>query len=224
MVSTRARRVVHDRLRHDDALESAGSRRACEVLRLLAVVELAQERLAELLEHLSNCSGGRPRCARRGTRRFHASASRSSTICSRMPGRCTLTATGRPSRSAARCTCPSDAAASGVGFEARERLRDADAQLLRDDALDVREGERFDLVLQPRERLEVRAAEDVGAGREELTELDEGGSRVAPDRGASSSAFGSRWGALRGKTSASTSSPLARSPRPYFISRTAMSL
>ena len=32
---------------------------------------------------------------------------------SRIPGRWTLTATARPSRSQARCTCPSDAAAIG---------------------------------------------------------------------------------------------------------------
>ena len=37
----------------------------------------------------------------------------SSTICSRIPGRCTFTTTARPSRSSARCTCPSEAEASG---------------------------------------------------------------------------------------------------------------
>ena len=36
------------------------------------------------------------------------------TTCSRMPGRCTFTATTRPLRSTARWTCPSEAAATGV--------------------------------------------------------------------------------------------------------------
>ena len=44
----------------------------------------------------------------------------SSRTCARIPGRCTLTTTSRPSRSVARCTWPSDAAASGVALEGRE--------------------------------------------------------------------------------------------------------
>src|SRR5688500_987727 len=50
------------------------------------------------------------------------SASRSWTICSRTPGRCTLTATRRPLRSCARWTWPSDAAASGVGSNSAKAL------------------------------------------------------------------------------------------------------
>ncbi len=42
-----------------------------------------------------------------------SSASRSLPTCTATSGRCTLTATGVPSRSVARCTCPSEAAARG---------------------------------------------------------------------------------------------------------------
>ena len=66
----------------------------------------------------------------------------SSTTWSRTPGRCTFTATGRPSRSTARCTCPSDALASGIVVEGLEGLRHPHAELGRDDLLDLREPER----------------------------------------------------------------------------------
>ena len=51
-----------------------------------------------------------------------------------MPGYCTLTAQTRPSCSTARCTCASDADATGVSLELREHLLERPAQL----ALDVR--------------------------------------------------------------------------------------
>ena len=51
------------------------------------------------------------------------STSMSFDISSRMPGRCTLTTTSRPSRSAARWTCPNDAAEMGTGSNS-EKARD----------------------------------------------------------------------------------------------------
>ncbi len=50
------------------------------------------------------------RCARLAT---SASAARSRSITSLMPGRCTFTTTASPVRNRARCVCPIDAAASG---------------------------------------------------------------------------------------------------------------
>src|SRR5207342_2434585 len=50
-----------------------------------------------------------------------ASASRSVWISLMMPGRCTLTATLRPSRSVARCTCASEALPSGTSSNASKR-------------------------------------------------------------------------------------------------------
>ena len=79
---------------------------------VLAVVELVQERAAELVQQVGDRQS-RPRsvCASMRSATF-SSTSRSSSTRRRMPGRCTLTTTGRPPRSVARCTCPSDAAAS----------------------------------------------------------------------------------------------------------------
>ena len=58
--------------------------------------------------------------------------------------------------------------------ELRERLRDPHAELLGHDPLDLGERERADPVLEPGERLQVGRRQQVGAGREELAELDEG--------------------------------------------------
>ena len=48
-----------------------------------------------------------------------------------------------------------------LAFEARKGLGDADAELRRDDLLDPFVSERLDVVLQPRERLEVRLRQEV---------------------------------------------------------------
>ena len=90
-----------------------------------------------------------------------------------MSGRCTLTATRRPSRSAARCTWPSDAAAIGVSSNDRECLRQSRAELLFDDSSDVGERERLDAVLQPRQRFEVGRRQQIRPRRQHLAELDE---------------------------------------------------
>ena len=73
----------------------------------------------------------------------------SARACWRMPGRCTFTTTSRPSRSVARCTWPSDAAASGVLSETREQRRQTDAELgSAHEALDLVVPERCDVVLE----------------------------------------------------------------------------
>lgn len=59
--------------------------------------------------------------------------------------------------------------------ERREVLRDAQPQLLADDALDAGVGERIDRILEARQRLEVRRRQQVGARRQQLPELDVGG-------------------------------------------------
>ena len=59
-------------------------------------------------------------------------------------------------------------------LEGLERLGQADAQLLLHDPLDVGVRKRSDVVLQARERLEVRGRQQVRARRQELSELDEG--------------------------------------------------
>jgi hypothetical protein len=69
---------------------------------------------------------------------------------------------------------PERGGGDGPGLELGERLRDADAQLGRDDLLDLGEGERLDLVLEARERVEVGLRQEVGPRREQLRELDEG--------------------------------------------------
>ena len=56
--------------------------------------------------------------------------------------------------------------------ERGEHPRDPHAQLAGDDLLDLREGERLDVVLQPRQRLGVRRRQQVHAAREQLPELD----------------------------------------------------
>ena len=58
-------------------------------------------------------------------------------------------------------------------IEFDERVRDADAELLANGPLDVFVRERLDVVLQPRERIQVGRREQVGARGEDLTELDE---------------------------------------------------
>jgi len=61
----------------------------------------------------------------------------------------------------------------GHVFEFRESLGDPDAQLGRDDLLDLLEGEGLDGVLKPRERLQVGRRQEVGARREKLSDLDQ---------------------------------------------------
>ena len=88
-------------------------------------------------------------------------------------GRCTLTATRRPFGSTARCTWPIEAAASGCLVELEEEPLDRLPELLQDHALDVRERERLDVVLQAAQLGDDVRRHDVGPGREQLPELDE---------------------------------------------------
>ena len=86
-----------------------------EVVRLAPVVELLQQRPPELRDHLDEAELAARRSVCR-SRKPGDVLHRGEVLRrrrSRMSGRCTLTATSRPSRSVARCTCPSDAAAIG---------------------------------------------------------------------------------------------------------------
>ncbi len=66
----------------------------------------------------------------------------------------------------------------GRPFERVEGLREPHAQLVLDDALDVSERKRLDVVLQTRERLEVCRRQQISARRKQLAELDEGGTEL----------------------------------------------
>ena len=117
-------------------------------------------------------TAGRPRCA---CRRARPAGRASPCPRGRPPGRSgrwTFTTTSRPLGSVARCTCPSEAAASGSALELREQVPDLPAELGLDDLLDLLEGERLGVVLEPRQRGGVRRGQQVEAGREQLAELD----------------------------------------------------
>ena len=91
-----------------------------------------------------------------------------------MPGYCTLTATTRPSCSTARCTCASEAAATGCGVElAEDGLEGLTELALRRRGGSTREGLRRHLVLQRREHVDVLVRDDVGTAAEELRRLDQ---------------------------------------------------
>ena len=111
------------------------------------------------------------------------------------------------------------------GVELGEGLRDPDAQFLGDDSFDLREGERLDVVLQARERVDVGDGEQVRARREELAELDERGPElleVARELlGLRRIGFGAP---TDGRARRRCPIPFARSARPYLTRRTAMSL
>ena len=59
-------------------------------------------------------------------------------------------------------------------LELGECLGQAYAELLGDDALDIGKGKWTDVILEPRERLQVARGEKIAARREKLAELDEG--------------------------------------------------
>ena len=96
-------------------------------------------------------------------------------MASRIPGRCTLTATCRPSRKRARWTWPSEAAAIGLTSKSRKGLRHANAELGGDDFLDFIETERLHFVLQPGERFQVGLRHQLDPGGKQLAELYKGG-------------------------------------------------
>ena len=151
----RGRRVVGDRLRNDDVREPGEiASDDAQVLGLAQVGELARivrRNSATSSTKLQRAFGPVWRSANAAT---SASASRSFVTCSRASGRCTLTATMRPSRSAARCTWPSDAVAIG-----------SDSNIV--NSFDNR---------APSSESTIRStsANENGAAGEQLSELDEG--------------------------------------------------
>lgn len=62
-----------------------------------------------------------------------------------------------------------------LGFENRKQLRQLDADLRFDDPFDVGVGERRHIVLQPRERVDIRRRQQISAAGEQLAKLDERG-------------------------------------------------
>ena len=98
---------------------------------------------------------------------------RSDSIWRGASGRCTLTTTSSPVGSVARCTWPIDAAAIGGSSKREERLLDREPQLLLDHPPHVGERDRRHVVLQLAQLGDDVRRHHVGAGREELAELDE---------------------------------------------------
>ena len=141
-------RVVPNGLRNDDAPES-GERAPdrFHVARFLPVVELGGERLAELDDHVAKRvieTAPYPAVDELGDflERFAVLPDPVLDV-----GTLDLDRDDRPSRSAARCTWPSDAAA--VGFSSNiENRGQPRAELVLDDSLHVGERERLDLVLK----------------------------------------------------------------------------
>ena len=91
-----------------------------------------------------------------------------------MPGRSTLTATGVPSGSSAKCTCATDALAIGIGVERSEHLvRPAGDTTRFSVASTCAIGERRHAVLQLRELVRDVGRQQVAPRRQHLAELDE---------------------------------------------------
>ena len=185
------RGVVVDRLRDDDPLEVL--ERLAEgdhVLGLLAVVELAQERLAKLLDHALDVEA----LAHLGVSREHLRDLAEGLevlddlLADRRPLDLHRHGTAVPQRR------PMHLSERGrrdrFPVEARERLGDPHSQLGLDDLLDLLVGERLDLVLQTAEGVEVgggRMSPRVERSCPSLTNVGPRRSRSA----ASSAAFGS---------------------------------
>ena len=81
----------------------------------------------------------------------------------------------RPVAQAGAVHLPQRGGGQRLRVEVRERLGHAHAQLGRDDALHLGVRERGHVVLEPGQRLHVRLGQEVGAGGQELSELDVGG-------------------------------------------------
>ncbi len=90
-----------------------------------------------------------------------------------MPGRSTLTATGRPSVVAAKCTCAIEAAATGVSSKLRNSAVAAGSQLVLDGPRGRSSPRTAATGPAVREIGGDMIAEHVGAGGQRLTELDE---------------------------------------------------
>ena len=90
-----------------------------------------------------------------------------------MPGRSTLTATSSPSVVTAKCTCAIEAAATGSSSKERKSARERLAELALDRGARLGAGKRRQPVLQLREIGRHLLADEIGAGRQRLAELDE---------------------------------------------------
>ena len=168
-------RVVIDVLRHDDALELAQVvGEGGEVARFEAVVQLAQDVLAELLQErreLVLAARLRVRVEEGGDvaedvevfRHLLADAG-----ALHLDDHVAAVAHQRAVNLSER------GGGHGRRVELGERLRDAHAQLGVDDLLDLGERERLNLVLEARERVNVGLRQEVCARGHELRELDEG--------------------------------------------------
>ena len=160
---------------HDRGVRAEDAADGDQVLGLAAVVELVDQRPAELLQQVAEAVPA----AEVGVRveqlgdlgeHLHVLARPGS----RMPGRCTLTTTSRPSRSVARCTCPSEAAASGRWSKVGKTLESRTPSSVLTISSTSSNGNGSTLVLQPGQRLDVRRREQVDAGGHQLAELHEG--------------------------------------------------
>ena len=140
-------------------------------------------------------SGCRPRCRSRAPRRGGRAAprraasgskpgnssprarnttsvlTRSARIASSTPGYCTFTATSRPPRVTARCTCPIDAAAIGTGSHSREDALGRVAELLAHDLRGELGRHRRRVLLQRGERVAHRLGQAVVEVARHLAEL-----------------------------------------------------
>ena len=103
------------------------------------------------------------------------STSRSSSTCSTIPGRRTLTTTRRPVFSSAAMDLGDRRGGERLGLDLGERL---EPELLRDHGLDQRVGHRLDLVDELAELLDVDVGKQVGARGEQLPELDVRGAEL----------------------------------------------
>ena len=169
------RRVVVHRLRHDDRRE-LGEMLAerPEIARFVAVVELGERRLAELRHHLREVDA-----------RLHAAVlvEERGELVERFQilGNALLDVRAlhldRDQAPVAQRRAMNLAERRGgdrLRLEHPEALGQPDAELRLDDALDLGERERLDVVLQPRQRLDVGGRQQIGACRQQLSELDEG--------------------------------------------------
>ena len=168
-----ARRELEERLGHDEVLVVAGEvNEPEEVLRLPAVVELADERAAELAEQLAQAVRAADARALVGdlgdlAEDAHVVADRVADVGALdldddVPagaGRRAVDLTER-----GRC--------ERLLVEGGEEVLDPRAELGLDDLLDLLEGEGLDGVLEPGQCLGVRRREEVEAGREQLAHLD----------------------------------------------------
>ena len=109
----------------------------------------------------------------RTRRTVERSSCRSDSIWRGASGRCTLTTTSSPFGSVARCTCPIEAAAIGVSSNVRNARSTVSPRSASMTCADLLERDRRDVVLELAQLGDDVRWHQVGAGREQLAELDE---------------------------------------------------